>query len=215
MKPQLRSVPGVAEVNSFGGYEKQYQVLVRPDALVKYNVTLRQVFEALAANNVNEGGGYIVRRPSSIVIRGVGQVQGIGQIQNIVVASQRRRAGPGARPGRGHRSGAAIRQGAVTQDGQGEAVTGIVMMLVGANSRVVVDDVKARFARDRRSTLPEGVTLEPFYDRTELVPRTIRTVETNLAEGAALVVAVLFLLLGNLRAASSSRSRSRCRCCSR
>ena len=102
VKPQLRSVPGVAEVNSFGGLEKQYQVLVRPDALVKHNVTLRQVFDALAANNVNKGGGYIVKAAEQYVIRGVGQVQSIGQIQNIVVASPRRRARPGPRPRRGH-----------------------------------------------------------------------------------------------------------------
>ena len=101
VKPQLRSVPGVAEVNSFGGYEKQYHVLVRPDALVKYNVTLRQVFEALAANNVNKGGGYIVKAAEQYVIRGVGQVQGIDQIQNIVVASTRRHPRANPRRGRG------------------------------------------------------------------------------------------------------------------
>ena len=199
VKPQLRSVPGVAEVNSFGGFEKQYHVLVRPESLVKYKLTLRQVFEALAANNVNKGGGYIVKAAEQYVIRGVGQVQGIGQIQNIVVNSQ-----DGVpvriRDVAEVTVGAAIRQGAVTQDGQGEAVTGIVMMLMGANSRVVVDDVKARFAQIAR-TLPEGVTLKAFYDRTDLVARTIRTVEINLIEGATLVVAILFLLLGNLRAA--------------
>jgi cobalt-zinc-cadmium resistance protein CzcA len=199
IKPQLRSVAGVAEVNSFGGFEKQYHVLVRPDALVKYNVTLRQVFEALAANNVNKGGGYIVKAAEQFVIRGVGQVQGIGQIQGIVVTSH------DGVPVRVRdlaevTIGSAIRQGAVTKDGGGEAVTGIVMMLLGANSRVVVDDVKRRFAAIGKS-LPEGVTLKPFYDRTDLVARTIRTVQTNLVEGAALVVAVLFLLLGNIRAA--------------
>ena len=199
VKPQLRSVPGVAEVNSFGGHEKQYHVLVRPEALLKYNISLRQVFEALAANNVNKGGGYIVKAAEQFVIRGVGQVQSIGQIQNIVIASA-----DGTpvkiRDVAEVTIGGAIRQGAVTMDGEGEAVTGIVMMLVGANSRVVVNDVKARFAQVAKS-LPQGVTLRPFYDRTDLVNRTIRTVETNLLEGAALVVAVLFLLLGNIRAA--------------
>jgi cobalt-zinc-cadmium resistance protein CzcA len=199
VKPQLRSVPGVAEVNSFGGHEKQYHVLVRPEALIKYNVSLRQVFEALAANNVNKGGGYIVKAAEQFVIRGVGQVQTVAQIQNIVVASA-----DGVpvkiRDLAEVTVGGAIRQGAVTKDGEGEAVTGIVMMLVGTNSRTVVNDVKARVAQVARS-LPEGVTLKPFYDRTDLVSRTIRTVETNLAEGAALVIAVLFLLLGNIRAA--------------
>ena len=199
VKPQLRSVPGVAEVNSFGGHEKQYHVLVRPEALTKYGVSLRQVFEALAANNVNKGGGYIVKAAEQYVIRGVGQVQSLSQIQNIVVTSA-----DGTpvkiRDVAEVTVGGAIRQGAVTQDGQGEAVTGIVMMLVGTNSRTVVNDVKARVEQVAK-TLPEGVTLKPFYDRTDLVARTIRTVETNLVEGAALVIAVLFLLLGNIRAA--------------
>jgi cobalt-zinc-cadmium resistance protein CzcA len=199
VKPQLRSVPGVAEVNSFGGNEKQYHVLVRPEALIKYDVSLRDVFEALAANNVNKGGGYIVKAAEQFVIRGVGQVQNLGQIQNIVVTTD------DGIPVRIRdlaevTVGGAIRQGAVTKDGQGEAVTGIVMMLVGTNSRVVVNDVKARVAAVAKA-LPPGVTLRPFYDRTDLVSRTIRTVETNLVEGAALVIAVLFLLLGNVRAA--------------
>jgi cobalt-zinc-cadmium resistance protein CzcA len=199
VKPQLRSVPGVAEVNAWGGFEKQYHVLVRPDALVKYRVTLRQVFEALAENNVNKGGGYIVKGAEQFVVRGVGQVQNIGQIQNVVVASH------DGVPVRVRdlaevAIGPAIRQGAVTRDGQGEVVTGIVMMLMGANSRTVVDDVKRRVASVARS-LPPGVTIQPFYDRTALVDRTIRTVETNLIEGAAMVIAVLFALLGNIRAA--------------
>jgi cobalt-zinc-cadmium resistance protein CzcA len=199
VKPMLRTVPGVAEGNSWGGFEKQYQVLVRPEALVKYGVTLRQVFEALAANNVNRGGGYIVKSAEQYVIRGVGQVQNLSQIQGIVVTSA------DGVPVRVRELaevtvGPAIRYGAVTAGGQGEVVTGIVMMLMGANSRVVVGDVKARVAQVAR-TLPAGVRIQPFYDRTELVARTIRTVETNLVEGAALVIAVLFLLLGNIRAA--------------
>jgi len=199
VRPKLRTVPGVAEVNSFGGFEKQYQVLVRPDALIKHDLTLRQVFAAIAANNVNKGGGYIVKAAEQFVVRGVGQVQNADQIRNIVLASH------DGVPVRVEdvaevRIGPAIRQGAVTKDGQGEAVTGIVMMLMGANSRVVVDDVKARFAAVEKS-LPEGVKLKPFYDRTELVKRTIHTVETNLFEGALLVIAVLFFLLGNIRAA--------------
>src|SRR5262245_1727157 len=150
VKPQLRSVPGVAEVNSFGGLEKQYQVLVRPDALVKHGLTLREVFDALAANNVNKGGGYIVKSAEQYVIRGVGQVQSLGQIQNIVVTS------PHGVPVRIRdiaevTVGSAIRQGAVTKNGEGEAVTGIVMMLLGANSRTVVEDVKARVAQIGKS----------------------------------------------------------------
>jgi cobalt-zinc-cadmium resistance protein CzcA len=197
--PQLRGVPGVAEVNSFGGFEKQYQVLVRPEALVQFNLTLEQVLDAIAANNENAGGGYITRGAEQLVIRGVGQVQDLEQIRNIVVTSR------GGTPVRVADVadvviGSTIRQGAVTKDARGEVVTGIVMMRMGSNSRTVVNAVKERFETAKRS-LPKGVTLNPFYDRTELVDRTIKTVEKNLAEGALLVVAVLFALLGNLRAA--------------
>lgn len=197
--PQLRSVGGVAEVNSFGGFEKQYQVLVRPEALVQYGLTLQDVLDAVEANNLNAGGGYITQGAEQLVIRGVGQVQDLEQIRGIVVASRSGvpvRVADVADVAIGH----TIRQGAVTKNGQGEVVTGIVMMRMGSNSRTVVDAVKERFATAARS-LPSGVTLTAFYDRTDLVDRTIRTVETNLVEGAALVVAVLFLVLGNVRAA--------------
>ena len=197
--PQLRGVPGVAEVNSFGGFEKQYQVLVRPEALVQYELTLQQILDAIAANNQNAGGGYITKGAEQLVIRGVGQVQDLDQIRNIVVSS---RSGTPVRVGdvADVVIGSTIRQGAVTKNGRGEAVTGIVMMRMGSNARTVVDAVKERFEIAALS-LPEGVTLRPFYDRTELIDRTIKTVETNLVEGAILVVVVLFLLLGNLRAA--------------
>ncbi|HET7321752.1 MAG TPA: CusA/CzcA family heavy metal efflux RND transporter, partial [Longimicrobiaceae bacterium] len=196
---QLRSVPGVAEVNSFGGFAKQYQVLVRPEALVQYGLTLEQVMEAVAANNVNAGGGYITQGAEQLVIRGVGRVQDLAQIRSIVITSR------GGTPvlvsdvadvAIGH----AIRQGAVTANGEGEVVTGIVMMRIGENSRTLVDAVKERFAAVA-ATLPEGVELDAFYDRSELVDRALHTVEKNLLEGALLVVAVLFFLLGNLRAA--------------
>lgn len=197
--PQLRGVPGVAEVNAFGGFEKQYQVLVRPDALIQYDVTLPQVFSAIAANNQNAGGGYITQGAEQLVIRGVGQVQDLDQIRNIVISS---REGTPIRVSdiADVAIGSTLRQGAVTKDGRGEVVTGIVMMRMGANSRTVVEAVKERFAVAGRS-LPAGVTMRPFYDRTELVDRTIATVEKNLLEGAILVVVVLFVLLGNLRAA--------------
>lgn len=197
--PQLRAVAGVAEVNAFGGFEKQYQVLVRPEALVQYNLKLSQVLDAIASNNQNAGGGYITRGAEQLVIRGVGQVQDLDQIRNIVVASR------GGTPV--HvldvaevRIGSTIRQGAVTKDGTGEVVTGIVMMRMGENSRTVVNAVKKKFA-DAARTLPQGVRLVSFYDRTELIGRTIATVEKNLVEGAVLVVVVLFVLLGNFRAA--------------
>ena len=197
--PQLRGVPGVAEVNSFGGFEKQYQVLVRPEALIQYELTLQQILDAIAANNQNAGGGYITKGAEQLVIRGVGQVQDLDQIRNIVIAS---RSGTPVRVGDVSDVviGSTIRQGAVTKNGRGEAVTGIVMMRMGSNARTVVDAVKERFEIAELS-LPKGVTLRPFYDRTELIDRTIKTVETNLVEGAILVVVVLFVLLGNLRAA--------------
>lgn len=197
--PRLRGVRGVAEVNPFGGFQKQYQVLVRPEALVQYDLTLSEVLDAVAANNRNAGGGYITRGAEQLIVRGVGQVQDLGQIGGIVVASR------GGTPVRvrdiadvviGH----TIRQGAATHNGQGEVVTGIVMMRMGENARTVVEAVKEEF-RAVAATLPAGVKLEPYYDRTELVNRTLRTVERNLMEGALLVVAVLFLLLGNLRGA--------------
>ena len=196
---QLRAVPGVAEVNAFGGFAKQYQILLRPEALIQYELTLDQVLDAVEANNVNAGGGYIRKGSEQLIVRGVGQVQDLEQIRNIIVIS---RDGTPVRIGDvadvviGH----TIRQGAVTKDGRGEVVTGIVMMRMGENSRTVVDAVKERFEQ-ARTTLPQGVQLAPFYDRTELVHRTIKTVEKNLFEGAILVVVVLFLLLGNLRAA--------------
>lgn len=197
--PQLRSVAGVAEVNSFGGYEKQYQVLVRPEALVQFNLTLQQVLDAVAANNQNAGGGYITKGAEQLVIRGVGQVQDMDQIRGIVVTSQGGtpvRVGDVADVAIGH----TIRQGSVSKNGRGEVVTGIVMMRMGSNSRTVIEQVKERVAVAARS-LPKGVKLTAFYDRTELVERTLKTVERNLVEGAILVVVVLFILLGNIRAA--------------
>jgi cobalt-zinc-cadmium resistance protein CzcA len=197
--PQLRAVKGVAEVNAFGGFEKQYQVLVRPDALVRYDLTLQRVLDAIASNNQNAGGGYITKGAEQLVIRGVGQVQDLDQIRSIVVSSR------GGTPVLVSDIadvviGSTIRQGAVTKDGTGEVVTGIVMMRKGENSRTVVQSVKERFAV-AASSLPPGVRLVPFYDRAELVNRTIKTVEKNLVEGAVLVVVVLFLLLGNIRGA--------------
>lgn len=199
IEPQLRTVPGVAEVNSFGGLEKQYQVLVKPDILLKYGLTLREVMQSIAANNLNRGGGYIIKSAQQYVIRGVGQVQTLDQIKNIVIKSA------GGVPVRVNDIGdvvvgSALRQGAVTKDGKGEAVTGIVMMLMGANSRTVVKDVNARIAAIAK-TLPSGVSLHSFYDRADLINKTVHTVETNLFEGAILVIVVLLLLLGNVRAA--------------
>jgi cobalt-zinc-cadmium resistance protein CzcA len=199
VKFQLRTIPGVTEVNSFGGFEKQYQVLVDPEKLLKHDLTLREVMQAVVQNNANAGGGYIAHGGEQYVVRGVGLVSSVEQVENVIVAAHE--GTPiYVRDVAKVVIGPAIRQGAVTKDGRGEVVTGITMMLFGENSRVVANRVKERMAEVEKS-LPPGVETKPFYDRTELVNRTIRTVEKNLIEGAIFVVVVLFLLLGNARAA--------------
>ena len=195
---RLRSVPGVVEVNSYGGEMKTYEVQIDPDKLVSYNVPLDTVFEALERNNANAGGGYIERAQEQYVIRGEGLVEHVKDIDNIVVS-----AGEDGTPVYIRNLGQTVfapqvRQGAVTRDGNGETVTGVVMMLMGENSRVVAGRVKDALEDIKRS-LPEGVTIDTYYDRTQLVQKTISTVRTNLIEGGVLVVAVLLLLLGNVR----------------
>lgn len=195
---QLRSVPGVVEINSFGGELKTYQVTVHPGRLVGLDLDLSDVFAALQRNNQSAGGGYIVHRGEQRLIRGEGLVQSLQDIRDVVVAT--RDDGVPLRIGDVAEVGLApmIRQGAVTRDGRGEAVTGVVMMLMGENSREVARAVHERI-QEITPTLPDGVTIETFYDRTHLVDRTIHTVSTNLIEGGVLVVVVLLLLLGDLR----------------
>ena len=198
--PRLRLVPGVIEVNAFGGELKTYEVQVRPDDLVRFDVTLDGVIEALQRNNANAGGAYIEQAGEQYLIRGEGLVGTQEDIGDIVVATDddgtpifvRHIADVALAP--------MVRQGAVTRDGRGEVVTGIVMMLQGANSRQVVEDVKAEVERLRPSLARLGVEIDPFYDRTELVQKTIRTVATNLVEGGLLVIVILFIMLRNLRA---------------
>lgn len=195
---RLRGVPGVVEVNSYGGELKTYEVQLDPDKLVSYKVGLDKVFTALERNNANAGGAYIERAQEQYVIRGEGLVEGLADIDNIVVT-----AGQDGTPvfiknlGR-TQFAPQVRQGAATRDGQGEVVTGVVMMLMGENSRVVAQRVREELDEIAQS-LPKGVTVDTYYDRTELVRKTIRTVEKNLIEGGILVVAVLLLLLGNIR----------------
>ncbi|HXH25301.1 MAG TPA: CusA/CzcA family heavy metal efflux RND transporter [Vicinamibacterales bacterium] len=195
---RLRSVPGVVEVNSYGGEMKTYEVQIDPDKLVSYNVPLDAVFEALERNNANAGGAYIERAQEQYVIRGEGLVEGLTDIDNIVVS-----AAEDGTPVYIKNLGQTVfapqvRQGAVTRDGEGETVTGVVMMLMGENSRVVAARVREAL-EDIKTSLPEGVTVDAYYDRTELVHKTIGTVTKNLIEGGILVVAVLLLLLGNVR----------------
>jgi len=194
---KLRSVPGVVEVNSYGGELKTYEVQIDPDKLVSYNISLESVFDALEGNNANAGGAYLERAQEQYVIRGEGLVETIADIDNIVVAA--REGTPVYIRNLGQTVLAPqVRQGAVTRDGRGEVVTGVVMMLMGENARVVADRVKAELEVIKGS-LPEGVTVETYYDRTDLVRKTINTVSKNLVEGGLLVVAVLLLLLGNVR----------------
>ena len=195
---QLRSVPGIVEVNSFGGELKTYQVTLEPNRLVAHGLTTGDVLEALEQNNRNVGGGYIAHQGEQYLVRGEGLIEDLNDLSRIVLSH-----GQGGTPVYVRDVGRVefapmIRQGAVTRDGRGEAVIGIVMMLMGENSRTVVERVKAKIAA-LQGSLPEGVTIDTFYDRTELIARTIRTVAVNLIEGGLLVVVVLLLLLGSLR----------------
>src|SRR5262249_14402365 len=200
VRRQLLTVPGVTEVNSFGGLEKQYQVRLDPNQLQAYRLTLRDVFDAVARNNANVGGAYIEKGNEQYLLRGIGLVTSIDDIKNIVVKTGKEGVRIYVRDVGEVVTGATVRQGAVTADGRGEIVAGIAMMLKGENSRAVVGRVKRRAEQIKRS-LPRGVELRTFYDRTELVDRTIKTVVKNLLEGAALVIIVLILLLGNWRGA--------------
>ena len=198
IRPQLRNTPGVAEVNTIGGYERQIHITPDPAQLVALNLTLRDVVSAISANNQNVGAGYIERNGQQFLVRVPGQVGDLDAIRSIVLD---RRGGVPIRVGdiATVAEGRELRSGAATQNGH-EVVVGTVVMLVGANSREVSQAAAARLEAANAS-LPEGVRAEPVYDRTALVDRTIHTVSKNLIEGALLVVVVLFLLLGNIRAA--------------
>lgn len=198
IKPELRKVPGVAEVNSWGGKEKQYHVVVSPDALIKYDLTLSDVFRALEENNHNVGGGRIVSGGESRLVHGLGRVSSIEEIEHIVLVAHEGtpvRIGDISKVQIGHE----IRRGVVTAQGQGEAVLGLAFMLMGENSKVVTEALKVRLEGVKKS-LPEDVAVEIVYDRTELVQEVIGTVEHNLLAGALLVAIVLFVLLGDIRA---------------
>ena len=198
VRRQLLGVPGLAEVNSIGGELRQVQVLVDPDRLAGYGLTLREVFDATAEASGNAGAATIETGPEQLSVRTDGLVQTADDLRRSVVAT---RGGTPVTLGdvAEVRDGAAVRFGAATQDGEGEVVTGFALQLKGANARVVVSAVKDRI-EEIQQALPEGVTIEPYYDRTALVNRTIGTVAKHLAEGALLVIFVLLLLLVNLRA---------------
>lgn len=198
IKPQLAQVKGVVEVNSIGGYNKQYHVMPDPTKLLLYKVTVEEVVQALQANNDNRGAGYIERNGQQLLVRSPGQLANVDDIGNVIVAKQ------GTVPIKVKdvaeiAIGKELRTGAATRDGV-ETVLGTAMMLIGANSRSVAQDVASKL-NDIQASLPEGVVAEAVYDRTALVDKAIATVSKSLMEGALLVIVVLFLLLGNLRAA--------------
>lgn len=195
---ELRAVPGVVEVNSFGGELKTYEVEVLPERLRALHLSLNALFEALERNNATAGGGYLVRSGEQLLVRGEGRIQSLDEIGDVLIETGSDGIPIRVRDVARVHLAPQLRHGAVTRDGRGEVVTGIVMMLVGANGREVVARVKDKIAQIAPS-LPPGVRLEAFYDRSDLVNRTIATVAKNLAEGALFVIAVLFLLLGSIR----------------
>lgn len=195
---QLRSVQGVVEVNTFGGELKTYEIQADPSKLQNYGISLADVFTALDENNGNSGGGYIAHGAEQQLVRGQGLVTSLDDIRNIVLESR------DGTPIRIKDIGEVcfapmLRQGAVTRDGDREAVIGMVMMIMGGNSRRVVEDVKEKIHQIQK-TLPEGILIETFYDRTELVEKTIHTVAENIGLGVILVIVMLIILLGDLRA---------------
>lgn len=198
VKPLLRTVPGVIEVNTYGGVAKQYQVSVDPAKLVRHQVKLAEIIKALSENNQNAGGAYLERNGEQQLIRGVGLIQHLADIENIVV-----RAAAGTpllvRDLATVEFGQAIRQGAATMDGKGEVAIGVAMLLKGENSRIVAGNVRNRLLEAGKS-MPPNVMLKPFYDRTDLVNRTIGTAAQNLVEGGVLVAGILLLFLLQWRA---------------
>jgi len=199
VRPLLRTVPGVTDVNSFGGLVKQYQVVVNPDRLTSFGITLAQVFEALEKNNSNASGNFIEHKSEQYVVRGLGLVKDEHDIGNIIVSAQNHTP-IYIRDLATVKIGAELRQGAVTANGNGEAVAGIVLMLKGASGSTVVDAVKAKLPTIQKA-LPKGVELVPFYDRTDLVKKAIHTVTKALQEGAVFVFIVLIVLLADVRSA--------------
>ena len=195
---QLYGTPGVAEVNSFGGQLKQYEVAVHPDQLRAMGVSIPDIFDALEKNNQNTGGAYIDKKPNAYFIRGIGLVSSLEDVGNIAVKTD------GIVPifikdVADVRLGSAVRYGALTYNGEVDAVGGVVMMLKGENSNDVVNRIKEKLPTIQNS-LPEDIVIEPYLDRTDLIGRAIGTVEQNLIEGALIVIFVLVLFLGNLRA---------------
>ena len=199
VRRQLLGTKGVADVSSFGGFVKQYEISINPDKLRSMNITIGEVFTALETNNQNTGGAYIDKQPNAWFIRTEGLTTSIEDIQKVVVKNTTNGTPILIRDVATVQYGHAVRYGAMTRNNDGEVVGAIVMMLKGANSNEVIGNVKDRIEQIRK-TLPEGIEIEAFLDRTNLVNRAIHTVSKNLIEGALIVIFVLVLFLGNLRA---------------
>ena len=199
VRPLLRGIPGVAEINSQGGYVKQYQVLVNPDRMMHYGLKLQDIYSALANNNANSGGGVLPQFAEQYLIRGVGLIQTLDDIRDIVLKEQ------GAVPVRMRdiaevQLGHEVRVGAIVKNGNTESVGGIVLMVRGGNAKQVVNLVKALVQEiNEKGMLPDGLQIKPYYDRSELVDASLHTVIKVLIEGVLLVIVVLFLFLGDVR----------------
>ncbi|ALM89633.1 MULTISPECIES: efflux RND transporter permease subunit [Alteromonas] len=198
VKPQLALVKGITEVNAIGGYVKQYHVNPEPQKMLNFDISLGDIHLALERSNANQGAGFVERNGQQILVRSQGQLQTLSDIENVVI--KRINTVPVAVKDIGSVAiGKELRTGAATQEGE-ETVLGTAMMLVGENSRAVAQSV-AKKVKDIQSSLPDGIVIEPVYDRTLLVDKAIDTVQKNLVEGALLVIVILFILLGNIRAA--------------
>ena len=198
--PRLRGIPGVIEVNTMGGDLKQYQVVVKPERLAAYNLTLRALSEALKGASSTVSGGYLDRGAEAFTLRAIGMFRGLDDIGNVVLKTNPDGQAILVKHVAEVRDGAALRHGMITYRGEDEAVTGIVMMMLGSNSRDVIYAVKDRVA-EIQASLPPGVVIETVYDRADFVERTLTTVMTNLLEGALVVFLVLVLFLGSVRGA--------------
>lgn len=197
--PQLRTVPGIVEVNSFGGEDKQYQVILDPKRLQASGISVAQVVEALEKSNANAGGGYIEHDREHFVIGTDGLVKNLDDLKRVVIGATPQGIPITVATVGDVQFGPRLRRGAATKDGKGEVALGVTLMLMGENSRTVTEGVKSKLAAIQPS-LPEGTKIEPFYDRSSLVNRTTKTIGKNLLEGALLVILVLFVLLGDFRA---------------
>lgn len=197
--PQLKVVKGVTEINSFGGFVKQFEVTLQPEQLSLFNIGIADVMDAIANNNSVSGGNFLEHNGEQYIVRGLGQIRNVADIDNIIVKNVNNRP-VFIKDIATVNISTEIRQGGVTQDGQGEVVTGIVMMLRGGNGRKVIQAIEEKI-ESVNTGLPEGVRIEKFYDQSDLISRTTRTLSTNLLEGGMLVIVVLLLLLGEISGA--------------